>query len=225
MGTRLRAFVILIGALMVVATFTYPLWRPEPVPVTANTAQFPELTEEQQAAFNNLPANIQRLYSEMRQVNAPMAVDLLVARLEPGDPILQEPPNLDTAVVAAQGNFGPLTLPEGDERELPAFSSLTTGSGSATLYQLADNRKLLRLENFRVTNGPNLRVVLSTLPDPVSAEELLADRFRIDIGPLQGSSGNQTYESVPTEINVDDYNSVVIYDATYNVIFSTARLL
>ncbi|GAB4516990.1 MAG: hypothetical protein OHK0046_23150 [Anaerolineae bacterium] len=221
---------MLAGALVVIATFTYPLWRPAPVPAAATNVQFPELSEAEQQAFANLPPNVQRLYGEMRLLNAPMAVDLLSAHLMAGEPLPAETqalPPVDSAEQAASGTFTGLsavTLAADDERELPPFSGLVEASGQAIIYQFPDNRKLLRFEEFNVTNGPNLRVVLSTLPLPLTEEELLQDRFRIDLGPLKSVVGPQNYENVPVEINPVDYNSVVIYENTYGIIFAVARL-
>ncbi len=46
------------------------------------------------------------------------------------------------------------------------------GSGSASLYRLADGQHVLRLEGFEVTNGPDLRVILSSHPNPANGDEV-----------------------------------------------------
>ena len=44
--------------------------------------------------------------------------------------------------------------------------SAHSGSGTATVYELADGSRVLRFEDFEVTNGPDLRVYLA----PVGAD-------------------------------------------------------
>jgi hypothetical protein len=60
MGTRLRLFVIFLGALVVVAVYSYPLWRTSPATSALFEDDFPELTAEQQTAFQLLPPFVQR---------------------------------------------------------------------------------------------------------------------------------------------------------------------
>ena len=100
MGTRLRLFVILLGAVVVLATYTYPLWRPGLAANTLVEDDFPELTAEQQAGFQMLPPFVQRGYLLMRQHNALMAAELVAARLQSRDPLPpeeQEPPAIEGA--------------------------------------------------------------------------------------------------------------------------------
>lgn len=78
--------------------------------------------------------------------------------------------------------------------------SFHKGSGRATIYRLADGASLLRLENFRVTNGPALHVLLVRHPDPQTHANL-KDPGYAELGPLKGNIGNQNY-SVPAGIDV-----------------------
>jgi hypothetical protein len=88
---------------------------------------------------------------------------------------------------------------------------------------MPDNSKLLRLEDFSVTNGPDLRVVLSASAAPLTREEVELSDLDLELGGLRGTVGSQNYEIAP-EVNINQYNSVVIYSGTYNVVFSTATL-
>jgi hypothetical protein len=92
------------------------------------------------------------------------------------------------------------------------------GSGTATLYELDDGSKVLRLENFEVTNGPDLHVLLSTSNKP---GESLGDY--IDLGSLKGNLGEQNYE-IPNDADADSFGSVVIYCQPFHVLFSFASL-
>jgi hypothetical protein len=95
------------------------------------------------------------------------------------------------------------------------------GSGTATLYQLEDGSRLLRFEDFMVTNGPQLHVLLATNPAPTSREEL---GEYIDLGPLKGNIGDQNYQ-LPTDLDLESYRSVVIYCVPFHVVFATASFI
>jgi hypothetical protein len=56
--------------------------------------------------------------------------------------------------------------------------------GVAKIIQLADGTDILRLENFKATNGPDLYVYLST--DKTNADI-------VNLGRLKGNIGNQNY--------------------------------
>jgi len=88
------------------------------------------------------------------------------------------------------------------------------GEGSATIFELPDGTNLLRFENFRVTNGPDLHVYLSTSDSVTDA---------IDLGQLKGNVGNQNYE-IPADFDVSSAQTVIIYCVPFSVVFSTAAL-
>jgi len=227
METRIRASVLLLGSLLVLVTFTYPMWRPAP-PENIVEDEFPELAEDLRDDFAQLPLAVQQDYLSMRQRNAQMSAALVEARLRPPEPLPleeQEPPDVSAASVIARGEFGPLQLSQEeidlDERELPPYSRLYGSAGEATLFQFPDRRKLLWIEELAVVYGPNLKVVLSTNPNPLTVEELGVDY--IDLGELVNPSGSHAY-TVPTELNAAAYNSVVIIEDTYNIVFSVAPL-
>ena len=100
--------------------------------------------------------------------------------------------------------------------------SFHRGSGSATIYRLAGGEGALRFENLNVTNGPDLHVLMSTHPDPMSKQEL-RDAGYITLGKLKGNRGNQNYE-IPDDTDLDSIGSVIIYCMPFHVIFSVAPL-
>jgi hypothetical protein len=92
------------------------------------------------------------------------------------------------------------------------------GSGAATIYRLDGGSHVLRLEDFEVTNGPDLHVLLSTSADPG------ADLGQYhDLGSLKGNVGNQNYE-IPADADITRYLSVVIYCEPFHVLFASATL-
>lgn len=99
--------------------------------------------------------------------------------------------------------------------------SFHQGEGAATIYTLADGSHVLRLEDFMVTNGPALRVILSTNPTPTNQSNIGEDY--IDLGALKGNMGNQNYD-IPADVDLSQVQSVVIYCQPFHVVFSTATL-
>ena len=110
-----------------------------------------------------------------------------------------------------------LVLLQGEFQDADNFHQ---GSGKATIFQLADGSRLLRLEDFSVTNGPELHVILATGASPTARFDL---GNHIDLGKLKGNLGNQNYE-ISADVNIELYQSVVIYCVPFHVVFSVAPL-
>jgi len=100
--------------------------------------------------------------------------------------------------------------------------SFHRGSGRAAIYRGPDGSHLLRLEDFRVTNGPDLHVLLTPHPASKSRDDLTAAGY-VDLGKLKGNIGNQNYP-IPENVDVAAQGSVVIYCLPFHVIFSVAPL-
>ena len=86
--------------------------------------------------------------------------------------------------------------------------------GDAFTVLLEDGSKVLRLENFKTTNGPDLFVYLST-------DENASDF--INLGVLKANIGNQNYE-IPNDANLEKYNKVLIWCKSFSVLFGSAEL-
>jgi len=114
-----------------------------------------------------------------------------------------------TAVVLSKGTF----------QDADRFHQ---GSGEAIIYRAPDGSYLLRLENFKVTNGPDLHVILSTHPAPQSRDDVHQAGY-IDLDSLKGNVGNQNYE-IPADVDVNALASIVIYCAPFHVVFAVAPL-
>ncbi len=119
-----------------------------------------------------------------------------------------------TEAMTAAGAVKTGTFRDGDSRH--------RGSGRATIYRLEDGSHVLRLEDFRVTNGPDLRVLLSSHPDPKNPHDV-KDQGYLELGKLKGNRGNQNYE-IPADLDIDGQRSVVIYCKPFSVVFSVASL-
>ena len=119
----------------------------------------------------------------------------------------------------APAERAPVAVKRGMFRDADGFHR---GEGSATLYRLADGSHTLRFEDFRVTNGPDLRVLLVAHPDPGGRSDV-RDSANVELDRLKGNVGNQNYP-LPPDVSPDDYESVVIYCRPFQVVFSVAPL-
>ena len=114
---------------------------------------------------------------------------------------------------------GPVAVKQGMFRDADSFHQ---GEGSATIYKLPDGSYVLRFEDFKVTNGPDLRVILASHPNPQSRGNVHSGEY-VELGKLKGNIGNQNY-IFPEGLSPDDYGSVVIYCKPFQVLFSVAPL-
>lgn len=95
--------------------------------------------------------------------------------------------------------------------------SFHKGSGRAAILQQGAAR-VLRLEDFQVTNGPDLHILLVEHIDATSHDDLGA---YIDLGALKGNVGNQNYE-ISADADLSLYGGVMIYCMPFHVVFATA---
>lgn len=96
------------------------------------------------------------------------------------------------------------------------------GEGTATIFELGPGERILRFEEFRVTNGPDLRVLLVNTPNPEGHSDL-DDAGYVELGKLKGNVGSQNY-AIPDTVSLSDVESVVIYCKPFRVVFSVATL-
>ena len=95
------------------------------------------------------------------------------------------------------------------------------GSGIASIVRTPDGKAIVRFENFKVTNGPQLEVFLAPHPQPGNHDQVYADS--LGLGALKASEGAFSYE-LPAGDDGARYQSVVIYCVPFRVIFSVASL-
>lgn len=92
-------------------------------------------------------------------------------------------------------------------------------SGTARIVETADGA-VLQLEDFEVTNGPDLYVLLTEEAAPAAHAEF---GEYIELARLKGNLGNQNY-MLPDGVAANAYGSVVIYCKAFSVVFATAAL-
>jgi hypothetical protein len=129
---------------------------------------------------------------------------------KPADTMADKPADAmaDKPVALSSGQFG-------------AIDTIHKGEGKATIFKLPDGKRVLRFENFKVTNGPDLYVYLSGNSAPRSGEQV--HQGGVELAQLKGNIGDQNYE-LPDDLDLAMIKSAVIYCKQFSVVFSTAEL-
>jgi hypothetical protein len=94
--------------------------------------------------------------------------------------------------------------------------------GVATIYQLDDGRRVLRLTKFSTSNGPDVRVYIVAATD-VQEEDAAKRAGIVDLGALKGNIGDQNYD-VPAKLDLSKYRAVSIWCRRFSVNFGAAPL-
>ncbi len=111
-------------------------------------------------------------------------------------------------VALAAGQFG-------------VVDAIHKGAGTATIFTLPGGGKVLRFDDFTVTNGPDLYVYLSAHPAPRDGRQV--HEGGVEVARLKGNVGGQNYD-LPADLDLAAVKSVVIYCKQFSVVFSTATL-
>ena len=167
----------------------------EPIPVSASSdfQKFMNMTEEGriQEAKNMTQQEKQTIMTEAAKVNNTVIENISMTTIK------------ETANKTLAGTF------------VGAGDGFHNAEGVAKLIQVGDGTNILRLENLKATNGPDLYVYLS--------RDKTASDF-VSLGRLKGNMGNQNYE-IPNGTNLTKYNNVLIWCRAFSVLFGSAQLL
>ena len=105
----------------------------------------------------------------------------------------------------------------GDSAEKPFVKKRYSIQGSAKVEMVEGQPQLVFSEDFKTKNGPDLKVYLSTLPiDDLTAATVNESSIRLSV--LKSNKGNQSY-SIPADIDLSEYQSVIIHCQAYNVLW------
>lgn len=136
-----------------------------------------------------------------------------------------------TAVEDTGQSTAPITSPTQSPAAPAPPTTLSTGAfvdaehatrGTARIVELADGRRILRLEDLDTSNGPDLHVWLSDKAPGGSWFKYDDDRY-VALGDLKGNRGNQNYE-IPEEVDLSRFRSAVIWCDRFNVAFGAAPI-
>jgi hypothetical protein len=131
-----------------------------------------------------------------------------------------------TLVVASVFLYTGATQAQGQDAKVLAKGEFhnadKAGKGTATVYELADGKRVLRLSNFRTDNGPDLYVRLIAAADAKDTASVAKTKY-VELAKLKGNTGNQNYE-LPADLDLTTYRVVSIWCNRFSVNFAAAPL-
>lgn len=112
---------------------------------------------------------------------------------------------------------GPMAINQGSFKTLAHETK-----GLASIYQLTDGKRTLRLTGFETSNGPDVHVYL-TAGEVEKGNDAIKEVGFIDLGSMKGNKGDQNYD-IPAEVDLNKYKNVTIWCARFGVNFGEASL-
>jgi hypothetical protein len=99
-------------------------------------------------------------------------------------------------------------------------------SGTVVILAFDDGRRVLRLQDLRTSNGPDVKVWLSDAPVRPGTDgwRVFDDGAYADLGRLKGNVGNQNYD-VPADVDLATLSSVSLWCDRFDVSFGAAVLV
>lgn len=209
MKYRPRWSLLMLGAIIVLLLFTFPVWR-KILPSGGSRGGYANASEPQKEILNQI--------NKLGAGVAPTAYTAMLT-VVPAPTALQPTPVLPDAQIIARGKFD------------PSLDAVRQTAGKVTLYRSADGSLLLRFDDFNVTNAPQMAVYLVATPTPpidlkaaIKKEDFdISGVSHFEVGPLLGSRGNQQFD-LPRELPITSYQSVVIYSESLRIVYAFAEL-
>jgi hypothetical protein len=115
------------------------------------------------------------------------------------------------------GNSPALALASGS-----FYSILHPTQGTATVYRLGDGSRILRLTNFKTSNGPDVHIYMVAAEDAKDNSTVERAGF-IDLGAIKGNIGDQNYTLGP-DVDLAKYRAVSVWCKRFSVNFGAAPL-
>jgi hypothetical protein len=121
------------------------------------------------------------------------------------------------------GSMGMPTSTNPRTLAMGAFHSVAHETkGTASLFELADGKRVVRFTGFETSNGPDVRVLLIAVPDATD-NDTVKNSQPIELGALKGNIGDQNYD-VPAGVDLKKYKAVCVWCNRFGVNFGTAPL-
>ena|SRR6202035_4845271 len=124
---------------------------------------------------------------------------------------------VDEALPTGQGSQSAQPLESGR-----FYSILHPTEGTATIFQMGDGTRVLRLTSFRTSNGPDVHVYMVAADDAKDVATVQQAGF-IDLGVLKGNIGDQNY-TLGSDLDLGKYRAVSIWCKRFSVNFGAAAL-
>jgi hypothetical protein len=125
--------------------------------------------------------------------------------------------SVDEAFPSGSGGSSPQALVSGQ-----FYSILHPTSGTATIYEMGDGTRVLRLGSFRTSNGPDVHVYMVAADDAKDVATVEKAGF-VDLGVIKGNIGDQNY-ALGRDLDLAKYRAVSIWCRRFSVNFGAAAL-
>jgi hypothetical protein len=181
----------------------------EPLPTTAAVAN-PKEALQQYQKFTSM--NEQDKMNVAKQMNQKEKNMVMIGAAQINNTINENAIISGTIKQQQQSNLTSTKIRTGSF--IGAGDGFHNAEGLSKIILLGDGSTILRLENFKSTNGPNVHVYLST--------DKTASNF-IDLGRLKANNGNQNY-NIPNGTDLAKYSMVLIWCKDFSVLFGSAEL-
>ncbi|MCB9437486.1 MAG: hypothetical protein H6673_10915 [Anaerolineales bacterium] len=217
---------VTIGAVLAILAMTSAAWVPAIQPYFIDEA---EVTTDFECADYLSSAECEVIIA--LHEDAPDNALALMQLMDPRNDV--EVIDDDLAVVAddIRTEIGSSDMPEISDIKRgvfnPPLDAIRRAEGvakivSITSLDLQTVRYLIRLEGigddmFMVTHAPNIRIYLSSHPDPVDTEEAFGGDT-LEVARLKGNRGRQNYILLP-DFDQSKYQSLVLFSPELDMIF------
>jgi hypothetical protein len=94
--------------------------------------------------------------------------------------------------------------------------------GTASIYRLADGKRVLRFTGFETSNGPDVNIYLVASQD-VNEDGIVKQAGFVTLGPIKGNKGDQNYD-IPESVDLARYRTVTVWCKRFSVNFGSAPL-
>jgi hypothetical protein len=219
------AVVVVIGVVVGLALFQP--WRiftrntvDEALPVAAAAATDQAMASEAMTSAANAPEASASVATATVEPAAPVAP--AAPPVEPAAPLAPAAPPAEPAAPAE-----PAQQPAATDPIVLAAGTFVDGehstSGTASVLQLPDGSRFVRLEGFSTSDGPDVHVWITDQQAGGDDWGKYDDGRYVPLGSLKGTDGNQNY-AIPADADLTGLSSVVIWCDRFNVAFGSAAL-
>ena len=152
-------------------------------------------------------------------MNKKIIIGMIVAAIIPaavyaGSPLFINNTINETLPTAGDGTSATINATPLSGTFVGVGDGIHNAEGTAKIVSLNDGSKILRFENFKSTNGPDLYVYLAT--DSKATDY-------VSLGPLKANIGNQNYQ-IPDGTDISKYNTALVWCKQFSVLFGHASL-
>lgn len=210
MDLRFRLLLFTVVGVIAASVWTFPSWRGYFRDTSVNEA-FPGLALDLQDEFLTLPTDERQALFDMYGEDPDMALEMAQVAVQESKNAPESEQGMgemETATALVSGNF-------------IEVDPLHWGLGTATIYQLSEQQRVLRFQDYSSARGGNVHVYLSRDPEPRTTVEVGVDF--LDLGKLKGNIGNQNY-TLPANLDLSGYRSVVVFCRQFNTVITVANL-